>query len=68
MGLDHAGPAPAVSLAAIRPFEPEGATRFSMRERFGGRLLPLIARSMPDLGPSFDQFAPGLKEMAERGD
>jgi len=42
-----------------------GATRFVMREEFSGPLLPLIWRSMPDLGPSFDQFAAGLKARAE---
>jgi hypothetical protein len=42
-----------------------GVTRFAMREEFSGPLLPLIWRSMPDLGPSFDQFAAGLKAEAE---
>ncbi len=44
----------------------DGATRFSVREEYTGPLLPLIWRSMPDLGPSFRQFAVGLKERAER--
>ena len=43
-----------------------GATRFSMREEYTGPMLPLIWRSMPDLAPSFTQFANGLKERAER--
>jgi hypothetical protein len=43
-----------------------GATRFTMREEYSGPLLPLIWRSMPDLGPSFQQFATGLKHRAER--
>ena len=42
-----------------------GRTRFTMREEFSGPLLSLIWRSMPDLGPSFQQFANGLKEQAE---
>jgi hypothetical protein len=42
-----------------------GATNFTMREEYTGPLLPLIWRSMPDLGPSFDQFATGLKARAE---
>jgi hypothetical protein len=42
-----------------------GTTKFTMREEFSGPLLPLIWRSMPDLGPSFDQFANGLKQRAE---
>ena len=40
-------------------------TRFTMREEYSGPLLPLIWRSMPDLGPSFRQFASGLKQRAE---
>jgi hypothetical protein len=47
--------------------EADGATQFSMREEYTGPLLPLIWRSMPDLGPSFDQFAKGLKRRAEQG-
>jgi hypothetical protein len=44
----------------------DGATRFVMREEYTGPLLPLIWRSMPDLGPSFRQFADGIKQRAER--
>lgn len=43
-----------------------GITLFTMREVFSGPLLPLIWRSMPDIGPSFQQFARGLKAEAER--
>jgi hypothetical protein len=43
----------------------EGRTRFTMREEYTGPMLPLIWRSMPDLGPSFAQFARGLKARAE---
>ncbi|MEA2179464.1 MAG: hypothetical protein QOG77_2761 [Solirubrobacteraceae bacterium] len=43
----------------------DGATRFTMREEYTGPMLPLIWRSMPDLGPSFEQFARGLKSRAE---
>ena len=42
------------------------ATRFTMREQYTGPLLPLIWRSMPDLRPSFEQFATGLKQRAEK--
>jgi hypothetical protein len=45
----------------------DGGTRFTMREEYTGPLLPLIWRSMPDLGPSFRQFADGLKARAEGG-
>jgi uncharacterized protein YndB with AHSA1/START domain len=41
-------------------------TRFEMREEYSGPLLPLMWRSMPDLGPSFAQFANGLKARVER--
>jgi hypothetical protein len=47
--------------------EGEGRTRFEMREEYTGVLLPLIWRSMPDLQPSFDKFAAGLKAKAEGG-
>jgi hypothetical protein len=43
----------------------DGTTRFTVREEYTGPLLPLIWRSMPDLGPSFRQFASGLKQRAE---
>lgn len=43
-----------------------GATQFRMREEYTGPLVPLIWRSMPDLGPSFRQFVAGLKSRAER--
>ena len=46
--------------------EGSGATRFDMREDYSGPLLPLISRSMPDLGPSFERFSSGLKAEAER--
>jgi hypothetical protein len=42
-------------------------TRFTMREEYTGPMLPLIWRSMPDLQPSFEQFASGLKARAEDG-
>ena len=44
---------------------PDSATRFEMRERFSGPLLPLMRRTMPDFGPAFEQYATGLKELAE---
>lgn len=43
-----------------------GGTAFTMREEFRGIMLPLIRRSMPDLQPSFDRFARGLKARAEQ--
>ena len=46
----------------------DGATRFELREEFTGPLLSVIWRSMPDLGPSFEQFAQGLKHKVETQD
>ena len=48
--------------------EADGRTAFRVREEYTGPLLPLIWRSMPDLGPSFTSFAEGLKRQAESGD
>ena len=64
------GGMPLGRLKGVRTFrlQPEdGATRFTMREEYAGPMLPLIWRSMPDLQPSFEQFAHGLKARAERG-
>jgi len=36
------------------------ATRFEMRERFTGLMLPLIRSSLPDFGPIFQQYAADL--------
>jgi hypothetical protein len=47
--------------------EANGTTKFTMREEYTGPLLPMIWRSIPDLGPSFTQFANGLKQRAETG-
>lgn len=43
----------------------DGAVDFAMREVFSGLLAPLIARTIPDLQPAFDQFAAALKREAE---
>ena len=43
-----------------------GTTRFQVREEYSGPLLSIMWRSMPDLGPSFAQFAAGLKRRAEQ--
>jgi hypothetical protein len=42
-----------------------GATNLTVREEYTGPLLPLIWRTIPDLGPSFEQFVTGLKRRAE---
>ena len=43
-----------------------GTTRFKVREEYTGPLLGMIWKSIPDLGPSFDKFAEGLKRHAEQ--
>ena len=43
----------------------QNAVEFSMIEEFTGLMAPLITRSIPDLQPSFDEFAKCLKTYAE---
>jgi hypothetical protein len=43
-----------------------GGTAFHMREEFSGPMLALIGSSIPDLQPSFEKFADGLRALAER--
>ena len=53
----------------VRTFtlSPQGdGIRFTVREEYTGALLPMIWRTMPDLGPSIQKFATGLKQRAER--
>lgn len=40
-------------------------TEFSMREEYSGPLAGMMFKQIPDLKPSFDQFAAGLKAQAE---
>lgn len=45
---------------------PKGdAVEFTMHEAFTGLFAPLIGKSIPDLGPAFDEFAACLKKRAE---
>ncbi len=46
--------------------ESGGRVRFETREEFAGLLAPLIAKSIPDLQPAFDEFVRCLKTAAER--
>ena len=50
----------------LRP-NADGTTHFHVREEYTGPLLPMIWPSIPDLGPSFTQYADGLKTRAEAG-
>jgi hypothetical protein len=43
-----------------------GSTDFSMVEVFSGLMLPMIAGSLPDFAPAFEQYAADLKRAAER--
>src|ERR1700744_3577252 len=45
--------------------ETDGQGTFRMRDGYSGPLLLLMWRSMPDLEPSFQQFARGLKRRVE---
>jgi hypothetical protein len=45
----------------------DGATEFRMREEYLGPLAGMMTKSIPDLQPSFDRFASGLKQWVERG-
>jgi hypothetical protein len=49
----------------ILPADSRGV-QFSMSEEYTGLLAPLIAKSIPDLQPAFDEFAACLKAYAER--
>jgi len=42
-----------------------GTTQFKVREEYTGPLLGMIWKSIPDLGPSFQKFASGLKRRVE---
>lgn len=48
----------------LRPAS-NGEVEFSMREEYSGLMAPLIARSIPDLQPAFEEFARDLKRAAE---
>ena len=43
----------------------DNSTEFTMTEIYSGLLLPVFKRTIPDLGPSFEEFAAGLKSRAE---
>jgi hypothetical protein len=68
-GMTWSGGMPLGLFRGVRTFtlapQDGGQTRFHMREEYTGPLLAMIWRTMPDLGPSFQQFASGLKARAE---
>jgi hypothetical protein len=69
-GMTWTGGMPLGLFRGVRTFElvpsENGTTSFTMEERFSGPLRPLIGRTLPDFGPSFEKFASGLKQRAER--
>jgi len=56
--------------AGIRTFtltpQSNGTTDFSMSEVYTGLMLPMIAGSLPDFAPVFEQYAHDLKREAEK--
>lgn len=44
----------------------EGSTDFTMSEVYTGLMLPMIAGSLPDFRPAFEQYVADLKREAER--
>ncbi|MGD1856399.1 MAG: SRPBCC family protein [Leptolyngbyaceae cyanobacterium] len=44
----------------------DSRTEFIMKEVFTGPLEPILGRMLPDLTPSFEEFAAGLKQRCER--
>jgi len=43
----------------------DGSTDFTMAEVYTGLMLPMIAGSLPDFGPTFEQYVADLKRAAE---
>ena len=46
---------------------PDGGTVLTMAEVYTGLMLPMIAGSLPDFGPSFEQYLADLKKATEAG-
>lgn len=46
--------------------KPDGSTDFTMAEVYTGLMLPMIAGSLPDFIPIFEQYLSDLKREAER--
>ena len=69
--LRFSGGMPLGLFRGVRTYEVSGGAGgqvvFRMREEYSGPLIPLIWRSMPDLGESFQRFAHGLKLRVESG-
>ncbi len=69
VGMTWTGGLPLGLFTGVRTFrlepQPDNSTLFTMREEYRGILAPLFQRMIPDLAPSFEQFANGLKARVE---
>ncbi|MEQ1737131.1 MAG: SRPBCC domain-containing protein [Rhodoglobus sp.] len=66
--LQFRGGMPLGAFTGVRTYSltPDGDTTvLHMREEYTGAMLPMIWKSMPDLGPSFTQFVTGLTKRVE---
>lgn len=69
--LQFAGGMPLGLFRGVRTYtltpDTNGGTRFHLREEYTGPLVGAMWRTMPDLAPSFNRFAQGLKQRVEAG-
>lgn len=69
-GMTWSGGMPLGLFKGVRTFtltpQADGSVEFTLREVYSGPLLPLFARSIPDLTRTFEEFAAGLKAFAEQ--
>ena len=67
--LEFTGGMPLGLFKGVRTYtltaDKSGGTLFTMREEYTGPLAGSIGKSIPDLNPSFRQFASGLKARVE---
>jgi uncharacterized protein YndB with AHSA1/START domain len=67
--MEFAGGMPFGLFKGVRTYtlvaDNEGGTLFTMREEYTGPMAASIGKSIPDLNPSFQQFASGLKARVE---
>jgi hypothetical protein len=67
--MEWTGGLPLGLFKGVRTFtltpNPDSSTNFTVEEVFSGPLLPLFARSLPDMTQPFADFVAGLKARAE---
>jgi uncharacterized protein YndB with AHSA1/START domain len=68
-GMEFTGGMPFGLFKGVRTYtlvaDKSGGTLFTMREAYTGPMAASIGKSIPDLNPSFQQFASGLKARVE---